>query len=89
MIALEGSVREILYGSRLQGAEGFHLTEVDLARVVRIEELSREWMSAAKPPPELVTLADDCVRALCGGASWRELVAASGAPASMPMRSEE
>lgn len=73
MGALEEAVREILYGGRIVGAES--ITEEDLARVVKLKELTAEWPSTGALSPEVVTLAEACVSALCGGVSWRKLKA--------------
>ena len=74
MIALEGAMREILYGGRIVATESL-VTEEDRARVLRPEELITEWPSSGALSPEAVTLAEACVSALCGGVSWRELMA--------------
>jgi hypothetical protein len=66
-------VREILYGGRVVGAES--ITEEHLARVLELKELTAEWPSAGALSPEVVTLAEACVSALCGGVSWRKLMA--------------
>lgn len=75
MVALEEAMRELMPGGRLSPPEHWQFTDADLARVIRLEELSTEWTSSGAPPPEVATLADLCVRALCLGMSWRELVA--------------
>ena len=77
MVALEEAMREIMHGGRLSGAELWHLTEADLASVIRLEVLSAEWTSTGALPPEVATLADGCVKALCGGTGWKDLMAAS------------
>ena len=73
MDALEDAMREILYGGRIVGAES--ITEEDLARLVKLKELTAEWPSTGALSPEVVTLAEACVSALCGGVSWRKLMA--------------
>jgi hypothetical protein len=65
----------MLYGGRLVG--GLSVTEEDLARVIRLEALIAEWPSIGAPSPEVVTFAEASVSALCGGTSWRELMAAA------------
>lgn len=77
MAALEEALREILYGGRLVGVEELRLTEEDLARVLRLEALITEWPSKGALSPEVVTLAEACVSAVCGGMSRRELMAAA------------
>jgi hypothetical protein len=74
MAALEEAMREILYGGRIVGAESL-VTEEDLARVLRLEALIAAWSSTGALSPELVTHAEACVSALCGGVSWRKLMA--------------
>jgi hypothetical protein len=73
MDALAAALREILYGERVVGAESF--TEKDLVRVLRLKELISEWPSIGALSSEVITLAEACVSALCGGVSWRELMA--------------
>lgn len=68
---LEEAVREVLYGGRVVGAE--FITEEDLARVVKLKELTADWPSTGALSPEVVTLAEACVSALCNGMSWREI----------------
>ncbi len=46
----------------------------DLARVTRLKQLITEWTATGALPPEVATLADPCVTALWGGASWRDLM---------------
>jgi hypothetical protein len=73
MGALEEAMREILYGGRIVGAE--YTTKEDLARVLELKYLITEWPSTGALSPEVVTLAEACVSALCGGVSWRKLMA--------------
>src|SRR5262245_28966842 len=75
MAMVEGAIRKILYDGRVVG--GPPITEEDLARVIRLEALIPEWPSKAALSPEVVTLAEACVSVLCGGTSWRELMAAA------------
>ena len=70
---LEEAVREILYGGRTVGAES--ITDEDLARVLELKELTADWPPTGALSPEVVTLAEACVSALCGGVSWRKLMA--------------
>lgn len=77
MAAVEEAMREILYGGRLVGVEELRLTEEDLTRVIRLEALITEWPSKGALSPEVVTLAEAYVSALSGGASFRELMAAT------------
>ena len=74
MKALEGAMREVLYGGRIVGGEKM-VTEEGLARVLRLEELIPAWPSRGALSPELVTLAEACVSGVCGGMSWHDLVA--------------
>jgi hypothetical protein len=74
MKALEEAMREVLYGGRIVGAETM-VTEEGLARVIRLEEMIAEWPSKEALSPEVVTRAEACVSALCGGVSWRKLMA--------------
>jgi hypothetical protein len=77
LAALEAAVRELIFGGRLLGAEQWNLTDEDLARVIRLEELSAAWSSTGVLSPELTPLAEQCVKTL-GGQEWRELIAARG-----------
>jgi hypothetical protein len=74
MKALEEGMREVLYGERIVGGEKI-VTEEGLARVLRLEELIPAWPSRGALAPEVVTLAEACVSGLCGGVSWRDLMA--------------
>jgi hypothetical protein len=74
MKALEGAMREVLYGGRVVGGENM-VSEEGLARVLRLEELIPAWPSRGALSPEVVTLAEACVSGLFGGVSWRDLVA--------------
>jgi hypothetical protein len=74
MKALEEAMREVLYGGRIVGGEKM-VTEEGLARVLRLEELIPAWPSRGALYPEVVTLAEACVSGLCGGVSWRDLMA--------------
>ncbi len=49
MGALEKAMREIMYGGRISG--GLPVTEEDLARVIRLEELMAEWTSTGALSP--------------------------------------
>lgn len=53
------------------------VTEEDLARVVRLEELFVEWTSTGALSPEVAPPAEVCVSALWGGVSWRKFEAAA------------
>lgn len=72
MTALAEAMREVLYGGRLDG--GPPVTEENLTRVLRLEELFAEWTSTGALSPEVTTLAALCVSELCGGVTWRELM---------------
>ena len=74
MAALAKIMREVLYGGRLFDG-GPTVTEANLARVLRLEELFAEWTSTGVLSPEVVTLAEPCVSELWGGVSWRKLMA--------------
>jgi hypothetical protein len=76
MAAVEEAIRELVYGGRIYGVEP-PFTEEDIARVSRLEALITEWPSKGALSPEVVTLAEACVSSLCGGMSWRELMAAA------------
>ncbi len=46
----------------------------DLARVARLRELISEWMSTGAFSSDAIPLGEQCVSALWGGASWRDLM---------------
>ena len=75
MAALAEAMREVLYGGRLSGG-GPTVTEENLTRVLRLEELFAEWTSKGALLPEIVPLAELCINELCG-MSWRQLLAMS------------
>jgi hypothetical protein len=51
-----------------------------LAGVARLRSLISEWTSTGALPAEAATLAEQCVRALWGGVSWREIMARTMSP---------
>lgn len=50
----------------------------DLARVARLRGLISEWMSTGALSSQAVPLAEQCVSALWGGATWRDLMGRPG-----------
>ena len=76
MAALERAMREVLHGGRVEAGR-LPITEGDLARVAQLGGLIPGWSSRGALPSEVVALAEESVSALCGGTSWRELMAAA------------
>lgn len=83
MRALERAFRMILHGPLHEALRDGRISpldppivEDDLTRVVKIVELIPAWTSMGALPSDLVTLGEDCVRALWG-ATWQEIIAAA------------
>ena len=75
MAALDAALGEVLSG-RVK-SNGPPISEADRMKVRRLEALAPAWPSAGHLSAETMALAEDTVKALTGGTSWKDLMKAA------------